>query len=158
MKAYAAFSSFMPGTNFRAWTLRILTNNYLTLYRRRQQVQFVPWDDELEASQFQQGIKSDATGEPEPALLGGILDPELEMALARLSEGIRLAVLLVDVEALTYEEAAAALGIPVGTVRSRLTRGREQMRSGLASFAREHNLTPDAEKVSSGRVKKHGSV
>jgi RNA polymerase sigma-70 factor, ECF subfamily len=147
VRAYAAFDAFAPGSNFRAWLLRILTNCYITLYRRRQRVAFVAWDeltDTNDAGRYRReaavSTRGAAMGEPETALLARALDSEIAAALSQLSEGVRLAVLLVDVEELSYEEAAAALEIPVGTVRSRLNRGREQMRGFLREYARERRL------------------
>jgi RNA polymerase sigma-70 factor (ECF subfamily) len=141
VRAYAAFDAFAPGTNFRAWLLRILTNCYITMYRRRQRVAFVAWDDLTEMNDAGPAVARGASAdEPEAALLAHALDGEIEAALSQLSEGVRLAVLLVDVEELSYEEAAAALEVPVGTVRSRLNRGREQMRGFLKEYARERRL------------------
>ncbi len=132
--AYTAFESFTTGTNFRAWTLRILTNLYLTDLRRRGRVGIISRDAMEEDSDVHQ---ASAVQWPEPALISEALDPEIEEALAGLSEPVRLTLLLVDVEDLSYEAAASALGIPVGTVRSRLNRGREVMRESLAEYARE---------------------
>ena len=159
LRAYAAFDTFTPGTNFRAWVLRILTNNYLMLYRRRRLVQFVPWDDFSEIDQNRIGAERIGAdrglrqGEPEPALLDKTMDPHLEAALGRLSEGVRLVLLLVEVEELSYEQTAVALGVPIGTVRSRLKRGREQMQRSLTDFARERGLKPAA-----GETHDHGPV
>ena len=140
--AYAAFDTFTPGTNFRAWVLRILTNNYVMLYRRRRLVTFVGWEDCKDANEGRLKATCCAWNEePAAALLHDSMDAELEEALFRLSEGVRLVVLLVDVEELSYEEAAAALDIPAGTVRSRLNRGREQMRRNLIDYAKERRLT-----------------
>lgn len=138
VRAYEAFDSFTPGSNFRAWLLRILTNCHITLYRRRQRVTFLPWDEMQDDGPAE--ARSAALDEPETALLTEALDSEIEAALARLSPAVRLTLLLVDVEELSYEEAAAALQVPVGTVRSRLNRGREQMRALLAEYARERRL------------------
>jgi RNA polymerase sigma-70 factor (ECF subfamily) len=141
VRAYAAFDAFAPGTNFRAWLLRILTNCYITLYRRRQRVVLVAWDDLTDANDAGPAATHGASrDEPEAALLARALDREIEAALSQLSEGVRLTVLLVDMEELSYEEAAAALEVPVGTVRSRLNRGREQMRGFLKEYARERRL------------------
>ncbi len=154
LQAYAAFDTFTPGTNFRAWTLRILTNNYLMLYRRRQRVRFVSWDDlpGADGPSDGDGGQGAGPGEPQPALMAKTMDPDLEAALGGLPESVRLAVLLVDVEAFSYDEAAAALGIPAGTVRSRLNRGRAQLRTSLAEFARERRLTPQAAAPSAGKA------
>jgi RNA polymerase sigma-70 factor, ECF subfamily len=141
VRAYEAFDSFTPGTNFRAWLLRILTNCYITLCRRRQRVTFLPWDEWTDMNdEGPKAVRGAALDEPETALLTNALDGEIEAALARLSPAVRLTLLLVDVEELSYEEAAAALEVPVGTVRSRLNRGREQMRAMLAEYARERRL------------------
>ena len=141
VRAYAAFDSFAPGTNFRAWILRILTNHYIMLYRRRQRVAFLSWEEtETETGGGLDAVPGENQYEPEVALLQNVLPEEMEQALARLSEAVRLTLLLVDVEQLSYEETSEALGIPVGTVRSRLNRGREQMRGFLQVFARERGL------------------
>ena len=141
LDAYKAFDSFTPGTNFRAWLLRILTNNYIEDYRRRRLLSFLAWDDLGKI--FPAGpdsLSGGAQQEPEPVLFASALNEEIEMALGRLSEPMRLTLLLVDVEQLSYEEAAAALQLPVGTIRSRLNRGREQLRSCLQEYARQNNL------------------
>jgi RNA polymerase sigma-70 factor, ECF subfamily len=141
VRAYIAFDSFERGTNFRAWLLRILTNSYINLYRRRQRVAFAPWDDLTDMNESgPEPTWGARPAEPEAALLARAMDGEIEAALARLSEGVRLTLLLVDVEELSYEEAAAALEVPVGTIRSRLNRGREQMRRFLEEYARERRL------------------
>ena len=141
LRAYAAFETFTPDTNFRAWVLQILTNNYLMLYRRRRLVTFVGWEDCAEANEgWLEETRCAWNEEPDTALLHDAMDADLEAALSRLSEGVRLVVLLVDVEELSYEEVAIGLGIPIGTVRSRLNRGREQMRRNLTDYAAEYRL------------------
>lgn len=150
VRAYVAFDSFETGTNFRAWLLRILTNGYINLYRRRQKIGFVPWDEGTdEGTSRLSRAQGDRRAEPEAALLASAMDAEIEAALARLAEGVRLTLLLVDVEEMSYEEAAAALAVPIGTVRSRLNRGREQMRRLLHDYARERRLVGkrDAERA-----------
>jgi RNA polymerase sigma-70 factor (ECF subfamily) len=138
VQAYRSWATFTPGTNFRAWVLRIMTNRYIMAYRRRQRVAFTSlaeFADRLSAP-----VIASEAGEPLRALLAGALDAEISAALAELSEPVRLTVLLVDVEELGYEEAAAALAVPVGTVRSRLSRGRQLLRSRLAEWARDRRL------------------
>ena len=132
IKAYVVFDSFRPGSNFSAWLISILTNNYRMLYRRRKLVSFASWDEMsdylLEDSEsFHNGKRY----EPEPVLLQNCYTEELEKALNSLSETLRLTLLLADVEQLSYEETAAALNIPIGTVRSRLSRARAQLRECL---------------------------
>ncbi len=141
VRAYEAFDSFTPGTNFRAWLLRILTNCYINNYRRRQRVTFLAWDELTDINdEGPEATCFAVPDEPETALLSNALDAEIEAALARLSEAVRLTLLLVDVEELSYEEAAAVLEVPVGTVRSRLNRGRDQMRRLLWEYARARRL------------------
>ena len=141
VKAYAAFDSFASGTNFRAWLLRILTNLYISAYRRRPHIAITAWEDLEDTNETEiEAMPGTLCNEPEQALLLHAMDPEIEAALSQLSEGVRLAVLLVDVEALSYEAAAQALEIPVGTVRSRLSRGREQMRTALSEYAHARRL------------------
>ena len=124
VQAYSAFASFRPGTNFRAWVLRILTNRYITAYRRARRLPIACWTEcETDGDEGNRSLwgNPDDCGGPDPAveLLRQVLDRDLEDALHALSDPVRLTVLLVDVEQLSYEEAADALGIPVGTVRSR---------------------------------------
>ena len=139
--AFAAFDSFQIGTNFRAWVLRIMTNQYIIAYRRSRLATFHSWDDLTERDdRTLQGAHHSHLPSPDSALFANAFDEEIEVSLARLSEGVRLTVLLVDVEQLSYEEAALALGVPIGTVRSRLNRGRGQMRDFLAVYARERRL------------------
>ncbi len=136
VRGYMAFDRFEPGTNFKAWMLRILTNVYITDYRRRKRVGFVGFDDLSTNGQEPFDIVDPKPG-PESELLSGAMDSEIEAALGMLSDDVRLTVLLVDVEDLPYEEAADLLGVPVGTVRSRLNRGRGIMRRQLAEYARD---------------------
>ena len=141
IKAYVAFDSFRPGTNFSAWLITILTNNYRMLYRRRKLVSFASWDEM--SDYFVDGSDSSNASsryEPEHDLLQNCYTEELESALNSLSETLRLTILLSDVEQLSYEETAAALGIPIGTVRSRLSRAREQLRESLTEYARDYRL------------------
>lgn len=129
LRAYRTFSSFTPGTNARAWLFRIL---YSILSNR--------WEKE---KREKGSVSLEAVELPDPgahlAILRGAgmedTSPEVERALADLPEGFRAALLLVDVEELSYEEAAAALGVPVGTLRSRLFRGRRMLAARLAEWA-----------------------
>ena len=138
VRAFSAFDTFTPGTNFRAWVFRILTNLYISQRRSRRQCD-VLLDDHIAGPE--ENLQDLSVTAPEPALIQCALDEEIERALATLSDGIRLAVLLVDVEGLTYEEAADALAIPIGTIRSRLNRGRELLRGHLAGFAKDRRRT-----------------
>ncbi len=124
LRAYRTFENFVPGTNCRAWLFTILRSVFVNQQRRRAPVVLPPEAIDARAS----------APAPEP----GDTDwsPEVERALAHLPVDFRLAVLLVDVEELTYEEAAAAAGCPLGTLRSRLFRGRTLLAGALADHAR----------------------
>ena len=141
IKAYVAFDSFRTGSNFSAWLIIILTNNYRMLYRRRKLVSFASWDEM--SDYFVDGSESFHSGrkyEPELILLQNCYTEELETALNSLSETLRLTILLADVEQLSYEETAAALNIPIGTVRSRLSRAREHLRECLRNTQKTTDL------------------
>jgi RNA polymerase sigma-70 factor (ECF subfamily) len=144
VRAYVAFRKglFREGYNPQAWLLRILTNAFINEYRRKSR-----WDAGVDVETLTAGgetgpesTRAVAGDRPESALLDGTFDEPLENALKRLPENLRRAVLLVDVEGLTYEEAAARLGVPVGTVRSRLSRARYTLQDLLREYARDRRL------------------
>ncbi len=146
VRAYVAYleGRFREGTDARPWLLRILTNLFINEYHRRRKFESGPDLDTLtslgEAGPAQtHAAPSDVPG---VALLAGTLDEELEKALAMLPEVLRLCVLLVDVEGLEYAEAALALNVPIGTVRSRLARGRMKLHDLLQGFARRRGILP----------------
>jgi RNA polymerase sigma-70 factor (ECF subfamily) len=141
VRAYAAWESFAPGSNAYAWLLRIMTNLYITQYRRRRRLSFVPLASLADEEDGEPELPDPGAEEPLAGMLARVLDADIEAALAGLSESLRLTVLLVDVEQASYEEAADALGIPVGTVRSRLNRGRAQLAARLAPLARARGWT-----------------
>jgi RNA polymerase sigma-70 factor, ECF subfamily len=139
VRAYSQFDRFATGTNFKAWVLRILTNLYISDLRRKRLATMVPLEPEIEESlQFVEVPSS--FGTPGFALISEALDEDITRALDSLGDGVRLCVILVDVEELSYEDTASALGVPVGTVRSRLNRGREQLKKALAEYARNKNI------------------
>jgi RNA polymerase sigma-70 factor (ECF subfamily) len=128
--------------NPQAWLLRILTNKFFNDYRRSAR-----WDAGVTVDTLTAGgvTGPDSTrvrpvDQPEGALLDEVLDEQLVTALDRLPEALRLAVVLVDVQGQTYEEASKALGVPVGTVRSRLSRSRHLLHNFLTAFAYERRL------------------
>ena len=144
LRAYDACLNgrFQEGTNTRAWFLRILTNLAINdyHYRRRRQDRL---DFEAVTSAGESGpIETHASSADTPgvALLAETLDEELEQALTMLSERMRRCVVLVDIEGREYDEAAQLLGIPVGTVRSRLSRARTQLHNLLCAYARERRF------------------
>lgn len=131
LRAYRTFDGFTPGTNARAWLFTILYSVFFNGYRRRQREPAqVPWHEVEE--RFARTAAMDA----EQTQLASPLAAAVESALARLPEDFRLAVLLVDLNDLSYEEAAAALGCPLGTVRSRLFRARKLLYIHLREHAR----------------------
>jgi len=143
VNGYAAFldGKFAIGTNARAWLLRILTNQFINQYKRKKK-----WESELDVSIAESeggtvpfGIPRDQTS-PEQQLMDTVLEEPLELALDALPAQQRMCVLLVDVEQLEYSEAANLLGVPVGTVRSRLARARLQLYTLLLPYAKSRRL------------------
>jgi RNA polymerase sigma-70 factor, ECF subfamily len=131
LRAFRAFESFRPGTNCKAWLLTILYSIFVNRYHKAKRTpRTVPLDE----------LEERLAAAPEPAESGGRppawSDAEVEAAFGRLPEGFQAIVLLVDVEELTYEEAAVALSVPVGTVRSRLFRARKLLAAALEDHAR----------------------
>ena len=139
LRAYRTFANFRPGTNCKAWLFTILYSIFVNQYRKTQREPDTVSMDALE-EMFQQTLAS-ADWEAEfDALAGSAMDwqgPEVRAALGKLPESFRAAVLLADVEGLTYEEAAAVLDCPVGTLRSRLFRARKILFLELRDYARK---------------------
>jgi len=146
IRAYAAFldGGFDDSdpARARAYLLRIVTNLFINDYRRRKKWEAGVDVDTLTAGGEvgPEGTRAAPGDVPEIALIRATLDEALEAALAKLAEPLRLAVLLVDVQEYTYEEAAQALKVPIGTIRSRLARARMQLQESLRDFARERRL------------------
>lgn len=133
VRAYEAFDRF-DGTNFKAWMLRILTNLYINRYRRKRREGLTSsLDDDENAYE----PPAPAEQSPDRQLLDQMLGAEVEEALSRVPDVFRTAVILSDIEGMTYEEIAEATNVPVGTVRSRLARGRAFLRKELERYARE---------------------
>jgi RNA polymerase sigma-70 factor, ECF subfamily len=134
-RAYASFGQFKPGTNLRAWLYRILTNTFISSYRKRQREpvavgEIDGWQLARAGSPPSSGLKA-----ADIEVLEHLPDPCLTRALHQLPEAFRTAVYLADVEGYAYREIAGILGIPVGTVMSRLHRGRRQLRDLLRNHA-----------------------
>ena len=141
IRAFRFRDQFTPGTNLKAWLFRILTNTFINSYRRKAAQPQTTELDDVEESTLHRHM-TDAAGEvlqPEQAVLDGIVDSEVTSALEELPERFRTVVLL-DVEGLSYKEIAEMLGIPIGTVMSRLHRGRKFLQARLLEHAREHGI------------------
>jgi len=141
MKAYRHYDSFQPGTNLKAWLFKILKNTFINEYRRRklvpQQVDFA----ELEGT-FETLVTSGPNGQPrtpEDHVMEFSLDGEVRRALLALPHNYKVVVLLADLEGYAYKEIADILAIPVGTVMSRLYRGRRLLEKALLSFGMRYN-------------------
>jgi RNA polymerase sigma-70 factor (ECF subfamily) len=141
IKAYVAFDQFTRGSNFRAWTLRILVNTHISRYRSRQRSpNTVSWEDLGAASVRGTFDPPDLEHTPEEAAVAQELSEEVAPALEALPEEFRLAVILSDILELSYKDIAASLGVPLGTVRSRIFRGRRMLREALREYAKQHRL------------------
>lgn len=135
VKAYRFFSSYERGTNAKAWLFRILKNSYINNYRKQTKLPYqIDYD---EVSTFYESIRSDwsDTTDMEQIIYREMLDDEITRALNRLPEDFRTVVLLCDIEGFTYEEIANMLDVPIGTIRSRLHRGRNLLRVSLMDYA-----------------------
>ena len=135
IKAYQAYDRF-DGRNLKAWLLRILTNTFINRVRQASRSpDSMSIEDNIEAQQI-------PSPEPLPLdrVLAQTLDHEVEKALASLPEEYRVAVVLSDIEGLSYQQIAEALDIPVGTVRSRLARGRALLKTTLLEYAKERGI------------------
>jgi len=141
MKAYRHYASFQPGTNLKAWLFKILKNTFINEYRRRKQVPPQVDFAEFEATFESAVTTTDAKGlrTPEDDLLEGSLDHEVRVALRALPHNYKVVVLLADIEDYAYKEIAEILAIPVGTVMSRLYRGRRLLERALLSFGIRYN-------------------
>ena len=144
-KAFASFHQFEPGTNLKAWLYRILTNTYINSYRKKQRQPQLSDGTDVEDWQLHRAEQhtSDGLRSAEMEALDLMPDSVVTEAMNALSPNFRLAVYLADVEGFAYKEIAEIMETPIGTVMSRLNRGRAQLRRALADHARELGIIKD---------------
>jgi len=139
LRAYRFFDKFEEGTNFKAWIFKILTNTFINKYRKKirtpQQVQLEKVEFGLENENVQQGVKE--WGGFDEANYEELFDDDIKAALQQLSEEFRMVILLADVEGFAYKEIADIIDRPIGTVMSRLFRGRRMLQKVLEKYARQ---------------------
>jgi len=142
LKAYAAFHQFSEGTNLKAWLYRILTNTFINSYRKRQREPQQSSADGVEDWQLYAAEQHTSAGlrSAEAEALDRLPDSDVKAALQELPEDFRMAVYYADVEGFSYKEIADIMGTPIGTVMSRLHRGRRGLQRLLADYARERGL------------------
>ncbi len=143
LKAYRAYATFKEGTNLKAWLYRILTNTYINRYRKKQRR-----PSEVELGELQDlylyrrlGEVSGASLSAEEVALDQFVDADIKQALESLPEHFRMPVLLADVDGFSYKEIAEIIDVPIGTVMSRLHRGRKALQKKLWNVAEERGLT-----------------
>ena len=143
VKAYRFFSSYEKGTNAKAWMFRILKNSFINNYRKTsKKPSQVDFD---EVSSYYETIRAERTetSDLESLMFREMMDDDLSNALTRLPEDFRTVVLLCDVDGYTYEEIANMLDVPIGTIRSRLHRGRNLLKTELLEYAKKRGFTGD---------------
>lgn len=147
LKAYRAYESYEQGTNLRAWLYRILTNTYINSYRakkRRPEQSDVDEVEDLYIYRRLGGLEGAAAGRSaEEEVLDQFTDEHVKAAIDALPESFRMPVLMADVEGFSYREIAEILDVPIGTVMSRLHRGRKALQKALFTFGTERGLVGD---------------
>jgi RNA polymerase sigma-70 factor, ECF subfamily len=151
LKAYRAYDTFEEGTNLKAWLYRILTNTYINKYRKDSRRPTETDLGDVEDLYLYRRLGSedtvDASRTTEDRVLDGLVESDIKAAVEELPENFRMPVLLADLEGFSYKEIAEILDIPIGTVMSRLHRGRKAMQKRLWEFASKRGLVPeDAER------------
>ena len=142
-KAFSSFHQYKPGTNLKAWLYRILTNTYINLYQKRQREPYQAHTDTVEDWQLAQASSHDSQGleSAEAEALSRLPDDDVKRALQAIPEDFRMAVYYSDVEGFSYKEISEIMNSPIGTVMSRLHRGRKLLRDLLADYAEERGIT-----------------
>jgi RNA polymerase sigma-70 factor (ECF subfamily) len=149
LKAYRAYHTFTEGTNLKAWLYRILTNTYINRYRklsrRPKEVDLGEVEDLYLYRKVSTAGTREASRSAEEEVLSGFVDSDVKQAIEALPENFRLPVLLADVEGFSYKEISDIMEVPIGTVMSRLHRGRKALQKALWEFASERGLTGPSE-------------
>lgn len=149
LKAYRAYHTFTAGTNLKAWLYRILTNTYINRYRKQSRRPKEVDLGEVEDLYLYRRVATSGTREAsrsaEEEVLSGFVDSDVKQAIEALPENFRLPVLLADVEGFSYKEISDIMDVPIGTVMSRLHRGRKALQKALWEFASERGLTGPTE-------------
>jgi len=147
LKAYRAFGTFQEGTNVKAWLYRILTNTYINSYRaKKRRPEETDIDDVENLYLYRRlgGLEGAASGRSaEDEVLDHFTETDVKEAIEALPEQFRMAVLLGDVEGFSYKEIASILDVPIGTVMSRLHRGRRALQKQLYDFERQRGLVSE---------------
>jgi RNA polymerase sigma-70 factor, ECF subfamily len=144
LRAYRGFAGFQEGTNLRAWMYRILTNTFINSYRKKQRQPQTVSEEDIEDWYLYDRLGDSAAEESaESEVLERIPDEDVQRALDALPEQFRMAVWLADVEGFSYKEIAEILDVPIGTVMSRLHRGRKSLQKALWETVRERGLVTD---------------
>ena len=156
MRAYRAFDRFEPGTNLKAWLFRIMTNAYINTYRKKQREPQKVSQDEVEEFDLYRELRDHDPNiaiTPETIVLDGLVDSDIIEAIDDLPEQFRLAVVLSDVEGFSYAEMAEIMDVPLGTVMSRLHRGRKALQKRLWDIARDRGIVKGPNKAGDGKGK-----
>lgn len=147
LKAFRAYHTFEAGTNLKAWLYRILTNTYINRYRKESrrpaEVDLGTVEDLYLYRRIGSEESAEAARTTEDKVLDGLVESDIKKAVEDLPENFRIPVLLADMEGFSYKEIAEILDIPIGTVMSRLHRGRKAMQKSLWEFAMKRGLVPE---------------